>query len=148
SIIGVLTTQHVLAQTARTTANQGGSYGWNDPSGGGGTNTISLGANDDQTMPVASRMYNTVGDPIIDANLPAYNNNYSLTFNLSATTPTMPPNNNATITAYLSTEYSINRGGSWFPVGGTSQVSASRSTPGITTTVQTFTVTLSVAGGA
>ncbi len=150
-IICTLAPHRSYAQTARTTANQGSpaQYGWQDPDGyADGHNHMSLLATDNQTVPADSRIYNLVGDPIPDGNLPAYNNNYTLTFTLSASTPTMPPNNNSTITAFLTTEYSTNGGGSWFSVGGTSQVQASRSTPGITTTVQTFTVTLTLSGGA
>ena len=150
-IMCALAPQRSYAQTARTTANQGPAahYGWQDPDGSAdGYNWIALVATDDKTLPAESRIYNVVGDPISGANLPAYNNNYTLTFRLFASTPTLPPNNNSTITAYLTTEYSTNGGGSWFSVGGTSSVTATRSTPGVTTTVQAFTVTLSISGGA
>ncbi|MGH9895319.1 MAG: hypothetical protein ACREA0_25720, partial [bacterium] len=139
-----------FAQIPRTTANQGlaAHYGWQDPDGFlEGANTFSLNAIDDKTMAAGSRLYNTVGDPTAGANLPAYNGNYTLTFKLTAVTPTMPPGHSSTITAYLTTEYSTNSGGTWFSVGGVSQVTASRSTPGITTTVQAFTPTLNFSGG-
>lgn len=147
----VLAPRQFFGQTARTTANQGtgAHYGWQDPDGyADGANHLSLLANDNQIVIPESRVYNTVGDPVPGANLPAYNNTYAVTFQLSASTPTLPPNNNSTVTAFLTTEYSTNSGGSWFSVGGTSQVVASRSTAGVTTTVQTFTVNLSNVGGA
>jgi hypothetical protein len=124
-------------------------YGWQDPDGfADGANNLPLNANDNQTLAADSRIYVIVGDPGANANLPAYNNNYTLTFKLSASTPTLPPNNNSTVTAFLTTEYSINGGGSWFSVGGTSQVAATRSTAGVTTTIQAFIVTLAIPGGA
>lgn len=149
-IICALTPGRAVAQTARTTANQGTAahYGWQDPDGfGDGVNTMSLNAIADTTVAAPSRVYNTVGDPTAGISLPAYNGNYTLTFKLTASTPTMPPGHNSTITAYLTTEYSTNSGGSWTSVGGVSQVTASRSTPGITTTVQAFTPTLNFSGG-
>lgn len=150
-LLCALTPQSSLAQTARTTANQGSAarFGWQDPDGyTDGTNGISLFANDNRTLAAESRIYNIVGDPIADANLPAYNNNYTLTFRLSASTPTLPPNNNSTVTANVTIEYSTNGGGSWFSGSGGGSVTASRSTPGVTTTVQSFTNTLTISGGA
>jgi RHS repeat-associated protein len=147
-VISALGPVRGLAQTARTTANQGSSYGWQDPDGYGDfANHFSLAANDDQTLPAESRIYNIVGDPVAGASLPAYNGAYTLKFRLTASTPTLPPNNHSTVIAYLTTEYSINNGGSWLSVGGTWQVTASGSTPGVFTTVQTFTPTLTFTGG-
>jgi len=138
---------HAIAQTARTTANQGLSahYGWNG--GSNGLNQLSLNANDNQTVAAGSRVYNTLGDPSVGYNLPAYNGNYTVTFQLVASTPTLGLGQNSTVTASLSTEYSINSGASWTGVGGTSQVQASRSTPGVTTTTQVFTPTVNFSGG-
>ncbi len=139
---------HTVAQTARTTANQGAAYGWQDPDGFvDGTNTFSLNTTDDKTMAASGRLYNTVGDPAPDISLPAYNGNYTLSFRLTASTPTLPPGNNSTITAFLTIEYSINGGGSWFSVGGTSQVTVTGTGPGFFTNVQTFTPTVTVSGG-
>lgn len=136
---------------ARTTANQGkpAAYGWKDPDGAAdGVNSISFAtATADSTMVAASRLYNIAGDPVADANLPADNSNFTLTFKLVVSTPTLPPNNHSTITAYLTTEYSINGGGSWFAVGGTSQVSVTGTTPGVFTNTQSFTPTLTFSGG-
>ena len=137
------------AQVPRTTANQGltAHYGWLDPQSGDGVNTISFPqATGDITLGQSVRLYNTLGDPTAGTNLPATDNNYTVTFKLFASTPTLGTGQNATITAYLTTEYSIN-GGTYTSVGGTSQVIASRSTPGVTTTTQVFTVTLNFSGG-
>jgi RHS repeat-associated protein len=139
-----------LAQTPRTTANQGNSahFGWNDPDGyADGQNSMSLLAIDNQTLAATSRVYNTLGDPMADMNLPAAGGNYTVKFKLIAVTPTVTPGNNSTVMAFLTTEYSINSGGSWTSVGGTSQVTASRSTAGVTTTAQEVTVILNFAGG-
>lgn len=150
SIICALAPLRAFAQTPRTTANQGLSahYGWQDPDGSAnGYNSLSLNATDNKTVAAGSRVYNKLGDPSIDFNLPAYNGNYAVTFKLIASTPTLGSGQNSTINAYLTTEYSINGGTSWTGVGGTSQVTASRSTPGVTTTTQVFTVTLNFSGG-
>jgi len=132
-----------------TTANQGAAAGWNDPDGvADGTNTISLNAIDDRTVAVGNQLYNTLGDPTVGSNLPASDSNYTVTFRLTASTPTVTPGNNSTITAYLTTSYSTNSGVSWAPVGGTvGQVSASLSTPGVKSTTQVFTVTLHFPSG-
>ena len=148
-IVCALAPTRALAQTPRTTANQGlpAHYGWNDPSGNGGLNVLSLTAVDDKTVAAASRVYDKLGDPTVNANLPAYNGNYTVTFKLTASTPPIAFGGNSTINAFLTTEYSTNSGASWTSVGGTSQVTASRSTPGQTTTTQVFSPTLNFAGG-
>jgi len=145
-----LVPSRAFAQVPRTTANQGlpAHYGWQDPDGtANGLNSLTLNATDDQTVAAGSRVYNTVGDPTAGANLPAYNGNYTVTFKLIAITPNLMEFQNSTINALLTTEYSINSGASWTSVGGTSQVTASRSHPGVTTTTQVFTVTLNFSGG-
>jgi len=145
------TTRASLSYTyGLTTASQGTSahYGWQDPDGlADGVNTLGLMANDDQTVASASQVYNTLGDPTPGNNLPASDANYTVTFKLTASTPTVTPGNNSTVTAYVTTAYSTNSGASWSGVGGTSQVSASLSTPGVQSTTQLFTVTLHFLGG-
>jgi len=133
----------------RSTVNQGTSahYGWNDPSGNGGLNQFSLDATADSTVAPGKRVYNILGDPSAGSNLPALDGNYTVQFKLTASTPTVTPGNNSTVTAYVSTEYSTNSGPPWTSVGGTLQVSASQSTPGQATTVQVFTPTLNFSGG-
>jgi RHS repeat-associated protein len=132
-----------------STANQGSSYGWIDPDGGGGEvgNALSLNATDDQTVAAANRVYNTLGDPTAGANLPASDGKYTIQFKLIAITPTVTSGNNSTITAILNTEYSTNSGASWTSVGGPSNVTATRSTPGVTTTTEVFAPTLTFSGG-
>src|SRR5207245_4556207 len=119
------TRQSVKYTYGRSTANQGTAahYGWQDPDGSpDGVNSVSLMANDDQTIPAASRVYNILGDPNPADNLPAIDGKYTVQFKLTASTPTVTPGNNSTVTAYLSTEYSTNGGMSWISTGGTSQV--------------------------
>ena len=113
-IICVVAPTPALAQTARTTANQGlpAHYGWTDPSGNNGLNVLSLTSVDDKTVAAASRVYNKLGDPSVDFNLPAYNGNYTVTFKLIAVTPTLGTGQNSTVTALLTTERSTNSGGS------------------------------------
>jgi len=106
-IICALTSVRAVAQTARTTANQGLSahYGWNDPSGGVGVNQlVGLNATDDKTVAAGSRVYNTVGDPTAGSNLPANDSNYTVTFKLTASTPTLGSGQNSTVTALLTAE--------------------------------------------
>lgn len=146
------TGQSLSYMYGRTTANQGLSahYGWNDPDGlADGVNTIGFPrANQDTTLlPATLRLYNILGDPSAGTNLPAVDSNYTVQFLLTASTPTVTPGNNSTITAYVTTEYSTNSGTSWTSVGGTSQVSASLSTPGVATAAQVFTPTVHFSGG-
>jgi len=134
-----------------TTANQGAAahYGWQDPDGAAdGVNTISFPrASQDTTLPATSGVYNILGDPTAGSNLPAVDGKYTVQFKLTASTPTVTPGNNSTVTAYVTTQYSTNSGATWISVGGTSQVSASLSTPGVATTVQVFTPVLTFGGG-
>jgi RHS repeat-associated protein len=139
-----------VAQTARTTANQGLSahYGWNDPSNNGGVNSLSLLATDDKTVAAGSRVYDKLGDPLVDYNLPAYDGNYTVTFQLYASTGVLGSGQNSTVTALLTTEYSTNSGASWTSVGGTSQLQVTRSFPGQTSNTQVFSPTLNFSGGS
>jgi RHS repeat-associated protein len=143
------TGQTVTYTYGRSTANQGANFGWVDPDGvAEGENRISLNATQDSTLlPASKRIYNILGDPTAGSNLPALDGNYSVQFQLTATTPTLGQGQNSTINAYITTEYSTNSGASWTSAAPGAQVTASRSTPGVTATNQVFTRTLTFSGG-
>lgn len=141
------TRQSLVYTYGQTTANQGlsAAYGWVN-GGSDGSNTLSLNAIDDQTVAAGSRLYNTVGDPTPGASLPAVDSNYTIQYKLIATTPTISPGNNSTITAVLYKEYSTNSGATWTRTGDTVNISAT-SNLGVVTTTQVFTSVLKFAGG-
>lgn len=122
------------AVTARTTASQGTAKGWTDPDGtSNGINTTSTSTGYRET-PAAGRLWCRVSTSLgSDTNVDAYDNNYTLTFKVTAS-------GNGTATVNIL--YSTDGGSNYALLPGNYSVSISSGSP----QTQTFGPTVVVTG--
>lgn len=103
----------------RSTGNQGVNAGWT-----AGSNSLpGVAQNTTSTVAAGSRIINKVGDPAVDSNIPAVDNNYQVTFIVFAdptglvNIPFGPPFE-ATVVSTVTFEYSTDNGASYNPIAG------------------------------
>src|SRR5438445_7736061 len=129
---------------ARTTANQGNTAGWTDPDGiDDGTNSLQRTSNGTSTVIDASKLLNKLGDPTVDNNLPASDNNYTVKFTVKADT-IIQTGHSGTATSQVTIEYSLNSGGTWTALPGTYTVQAGTNK----SVSQTFSPVVNIVTGA
>lgn len=112
--------------------------GWTDPDGAANDiNTISGGPGTTEVAE-ASRLYVVLGDPLVNDNVDAYDDNYTVSFFVSVDHGTVPAG--WTTSADVDVEYSIDDGANWVNLGGGSTHNAQRTTAGVTTNFYSATV--------
>lgn len=123
--------------TARSTAGLTNN-GWTDPDGSPNNKNTVSGGPGITTVPEANRLYNVIGDPTVDTNVDAYDDQYNLAFDVTVDHGTVP--NGWTVAAEVDVEYSTDGGTVWTNLGGGNSHNAQRSTAGTTTNSYTFAV--------